>query len=198
MISLKDFIQMPKISKSWSEESYNCFVETLYTDCDYIYISKGKEIARTKEFTLEYYTKNKTFTIIDNKTSDIAGVLYAYNFDFSEVLSLSSRGILIDNPVIFKKYRGKGLACWAYRKIQRFYDLPIVSCTSHTEQVLKSVWDKLGKSGFVYAKNKTTKDIIIDWSLDHINTTHRKDGIDWYLIYQGEYKYGRKARSGER
>lgn len=189
---------MPKISKSWSEDSYNCFVETLYTDCDYIYLSKGKQIARTKDFSLEYYTKNKTFTITENKTSHIAGVLYAYNFDFSEVLSLSSRGILIDNPVIFKQYRGKGLGCWAYRKIQAFYDLPLVSCTSHTEQVLKSVWSKLGETGFVYAKNRTTKDIIINWSEKDINTTHNKDGINWYLIYQGEYKYGRKTWSGER
>ncbi len=198
MIYSKDIIQMPKISKSWSDDAYNCFVETLYTDCDYIYLANGKQVARTKDFTLEYYTRNKTFTITENKTSHIAGILYAYNFDFSEVLNLSSRGIMIDNPVIFKEYRGKGLSLWAYKKIQRFYDLPIVSCTSHTKDVLNSVWGNFHKTGIIYAKNKVTKELIFNWSTEYLNTTHGEDGKDWYLIYQGEYKYGRKTWSGER
>lgn len=189
---------MPKISKSWSNDAYDCFVETLHTDYAYINLSRGKQIATRKDFTLEFYKENKTFTIVENKTSKIAGVLYVYIFNFDEVLDFSSRGILIDNPVIFKEYRGNGLSQWAYSRIQKFYNLPIVASSSHTKDVLYSVWLNLSKTESVYAKNKVTKKIISNWSSDDINITHGKDGKNWYLIYKGDYTYGRKARSRKR
>lgn len=174
---------MPKITKKWNEDSYNLYFDNFEIEYSYIFTDEKNIISNKNNFILCYYKQNNTFVIFDENSNNIAGVFFTYKFKFDKVLD-NSYGILIDNPVISKAYRGQGLCLWGYQEIHKFYKLPIVGCNSQTESILNSVWYKLAKNQKVFAKKADSIECVYNWNKSCINITHNNNSLDWYLIYE--------------